>query len=666
MQLNPQQSAAVQHVDSPLLVLAGAGSGKTGVITQKIAYLIRERDMNPRNIFAVTFTNKAANEMRTRLSRILGRDLSKPLHVSTFHTLGLRLLREDGAAVGLRAGMTIMDGTDCNVAIKQLRAEDNRTSLFNDDQLRWTISAWKNDQITPAQALSIAEDDLQLEAAEIYRRYDRLLRAYNAVDFDDLLLLPTQLLQEPVLLEKWQNRVRHLLVDEYQDTNGVQYELVKQLVGQFGGLTAVGDDDQSVYSWRGAKPENLGRLQTDFPNLRLIKLEQNYRSTLRILRSANKLISNNPHLFVKKLWSDLGLGVKMRVMPCRSADDEADWVSSEIHAHHFNQRGGWAQYTVLYRSNFQARTFERALREKSIPYKISGGSSFFDKPEVKDVISYLRLLVNPTDDTAYLRVVNTPRREIGASTLEKLGNYASHRNCSMLQASGELGLAEAMQARSFAKVQKFHQWVQETTELAGRSKPTTFLAQMLEDIQYQAWLYETEDTPKAAEKRWANVVELLNWVNRILEREPDADIDRVVSRLTLMDILDGDEDAEYDAVNLMTLHASKGLEFPYVFMVGTEEELLPHRNSLSDEAIEEERRLAYVGVTRAQRELTFTYAKYRKRQGEKMHCEYSRFLSELPEEDLEWLGEKANAETNEKSGRAALAGLRAMLSGDDQ
>jgi len=663
MQLNPQQSAAVHHVDSPLLVLAGAGSGKTGVITQKIAYLIRERDMPARHIFAVTFTNKAANEMRARLTKMLGRDATKPLHVSTFHTLGLRLLREDGAAVGLRSGMTIMDGTDCNVAIKQLRAEDNRTSLFSDDQLRWAISAWKNDQISASKALSIAEDDLQLEAAEIYRRYDRLLRAYNAVDFDDLLVLPTQLLQDPALLEKWQNRVRHLLVDEYQDTNGVQYDLVKQLVGQFGGLTAVGDDDQSVYSWRGAKPENLGKLQQDFPNLRLIKLEQNYRSTVRVLRSANKLIANNPHLFEKALWSDLGLGEKLRVMPCRSADDEADWVSSEIHTHHFNKRGGWSDYAVLYRSNFQARTFERALREKNIPYKLSGGSSFFDKPEVKDVLSYLRLLVNPTDDTAYLRVVNTPRREIGASTLEKLGNYASERGCSMLEASGQLGLSEKMQARSFSKVQNFYQWVQDTSELATKTKPTTLLAQLLEDVQYQAWLYEAEDTPKAAEKRWGNVAELLNWISGILEREPDADLTRVVNRLTLMDILDGDEE-EYDAVNLMTLHASKGLEFPYVFMVGTEEELLPHRNSLSDEAIEEERRLAYVGVTRAQRELTFTYAKYRKRQGEKMSCEYSRFISELPEEDLEWLGEKANAETNQKSGRAALAGLRAMLNGD--
>lgn len=663
MQLNPQQRAAVHHVDSPLLVLAGAGSGKTGVITQKIAYLIRERQMPARHIFAVTFTNKSANEMRARLTKLLGREVVKPLHVSTFHTLGLRMLREDGAAVGLRAGMTIMDSTDCNVAIKQLRAEDNRTSLFTDDQLHWAISSWKNDMIPPSQAASVAEDDLQLEAAEIYRRYNRLLRAYNAVDFDDLLTLPVELLQDPALLEKWQNRVRHLLVDEYQDTNGVQYELVKQLVGSFGCLTAVGDDDQSVYSWRGAKPENLARLQQDYPNLRLIMLEQNYRSTVRVLRCANKLISNNPHLFEKKLWSDLGLGEKLRVMPCRSADDEADWVSAEIHTHHHRKRSNWKEYAVLYRSNFQARTFERALREKNIPYKISGGSSFFDRAEVKDVLSYLRLLVNPDNDTAYLRVVNTPRREIGASTLEKLGNYASERGRSMLEASGEIGLAGTMQARSFAKLQQFQQWVGDTTRAAASSKPTVLLAQLLEDIQYQAWLYETEDTPKAAEKRWNNVAELLSWIDGILEREPDADLDRVVNRLTLMDILDDDDD-EYDAVQLMTLHASKGLEFPYVFMVGTEEELLPHRNSLSDEAIEEERRLAYVGITRAQRELTFSYAKYRRRQGERTSCEYSRFIAELPEEDLMWLGEKASAETNQQTGRSALADLRAMLNGD--
>jgi ATP-dependent DNA helicase Rep len=665
--LNPQQKAAVLHLDSPLLVLAGAGSGKTSVITQKIAHMLTEAGYKGKNIFAVTFTNKAAQEMNLRIRAMLPSHLTRGLKISTFHTLGLRMLQKDAQAIGYRAGITIMDSTDSMAAIKEIIKELDADEEA--DVIQPKISNWKNDFIWPDQALKEAQSDQDFDAAKIYSRYVDLLHACNAVDFDDLISVPVKALQQNTeLREKWQNQVRHLLVDEYQDTNAAQYELIKLITGKFGSLTAVGDDDQSIYSWRGARPENLALLKADFPRLRVIKLEQNYRSTKRILRSANAVISNNPHLFEKKLWSDLGVGAPLRVMACKNADDEANWIAAEILTTQFRKKIKFSDIAILYRSNFQSRLFERALREKQIPYKLSGGRSFFDRPEIKDMLAYLRLLINPLDDSAFLRIVNTPKREIGASTLEKLGNYTRQRHSSLLNSCNDIGLAEILNDRALKRLQHFSGWIKQLSENAKYGEPMDVFSQLIRESDYQDWIRETASSPAQSEARWKNVQELVSWIERLANDDSGkySNLLDIVSHISLMDMISqNDSDEEQDQVSMMTLHAAKGLEFPYTYIVGMEEEILPHHSSLEDDFIDEERRLAYVGITRAKKELTFTWAQQRQRYGERIHCEPSRFLYEIPEEDLLWMGDEtasASPEELKQSGRETLAGLKDLLS----
>ncbi len=665
--LNPQQQTAVSHVDSPLLVLAGAGSGKTSVITNKIAWMLDKGGFRAKNVFAVTFTNKAALEMKQRIAGQLPGELSRGLNVSTFHRLGLRMLQSDARAMGYRRGISIMDESDSQSAIREIIKESGFQSEAED--VRPKISRWKNDFIQPEQIVGLAGNDADSEAAKVYRRYNDLLQACNAVDFDDLITVPVIALQnDRELLEKWQNRIRHLLVDEYQDTNAAQYRLIKLLVGKFGGLTVVGDDDQSIYSWRGARPENLVLLNTDFPRLKVIKLEQNYRSTRRILRSANHLIANNPHLYEKKLWSELGEGDAIRVMACKNADDEANWIASEILYLKFRKRCRFSDIAILYRSNFQSRLFEKALREKQIPYKISGGSSFFERTEIKDVLAYLRLLANPRDDSAFLRIVNTPRREIGAGTLEKLGQYARRRHSSLLDACGELALESILSERALLRVRHFSTWISHLSLQARSENPVDIVEQLLKDMDYKSWLRETAKTPEQAEARWRNVRELVEWVERLAEENSgknDTLID-IVAHISLMDMIaQNSQNDDSEQVSMMTLHAAKGLEFPYVYIVGMEEDILPHHSNSDDLFIEEERRLAYVGITRAKQALTFTWARHRRKYGEIVHCEPSRFLHEIPEQDLIWLGENTASNTPElkrQSGNETLAGLKQLLS----
>ncbi len=665
--LNPQQRAAVRHLGTPLLVLAGAGSGKTRVITHKIAWLVREAGLPGKGVFAVTFTNKAAREMKERASKTLPADQARGISVSTFHTLGLQMLRSDGQALGYRRGFTIMDATDSLTAIKELVRGEASGNLNEEDDLRRVISGWKNDFVTSEQAHAVAQDEFESRAAALYLRYERLLQAYNAVDFDDLIIQPVRLLTDHhEVRERWQNRVRHLLVDEYQDTNSAQYELIRLLIGVNGGLTAVGDDDQSVYAWRGARPENLARLEKEFHNLKVIKLEQNYRSSGRILRAANHLIGHNPHLFEKRLWSELGTGDPLRIIACPSGEDEADRIAAEILSKRLRHGLDWRDFAILYRGNFQSKAFEKALRERNIPYRVSGSNSFFDRAEIKDVLAYARLLANPDDDTALLRVVNTPRRQIGASTLEKLGTYARNRGVSMLGASTEMGLSESISGPPLARLQQFSEWVVGMGDNAQRGDPVAVVRQVIEDVGYRGWLDDVSSDIKTAEKRWANVQELLDWIGRMATDEDgkERDLPAIVSRLALIDMLDrADDDDAGDCVSLMTLHAAKGLEFPHVFLAGVEEEVLPHRASLAEDRLEEERRLAYVGITRAQRSLTLSYAEKRRRWGEDITCEPSRFLSELPEADVVWEGTQApsDPETRKANGREQLANLRAML-----
>ena len=665
-ELNPRQKEAVRYISGPLLVLAGAGSGKTSVIARKIAWLVQECGIAPAHVAAVTFTNKAAREMKTRVSALLQGKESKGLTVSTFHTLGLNLLRRDGHLLGYKKGFSIFDASDSLALIRELLKDGStRGSASKDEKIQWQISRWKNALATPEQALiEAATDATQATAAHIYSEYARNLLACNTVDFDDLILQPLRLLQaHPDTLTAWQNRIHYLLVDEYQDTNTCQYELVKLLVHPRNALTVVGDDDQSVYAWRGAQPENLVQLQSDFPDLKVIKLEQNYRSTGRILKAANALIGNNPHLFEKRLWSDLGFGDPIKVMVSRDPEHEAERVVSQLLHHKFTQRTDFKDYALLYRGNHQARLFERALREQRIPYFLSGATSFFERSEIRDAMAYFKLIANPDDNNAFLRIANIPRREIGTATLEKLGMYATQRAIGMVEASFELGLAQHLNERQLGALQRYTHWVMAMADLAQEQEAASLARHILAEIHYNEWLQETSDTPQAAEKRIQNVLELVAWMQRITTLDEDKSFRDTVARISLLGMLDNAEADTDDQVMLMTLHAAKGLEFPHVFIVGMEEGLLPHRVSVEQEAIEEERRLAYVGITRARKSLTFSLTQKRKRYGETTACVPSRFLSELPAEDLQWEGGAGTTDPKEKQERADahLANVRGLL-----
>lgn len=665
-ELNPQQLAAVRTVDVPLLVLAGAGSGKTRVITEKIAYLVKQ-GTPARHIAAVTFTNKAAREMKTRVSKLLNDKDIRGLTVSTFHSLGLDILRKEHKTLGYKSALTLFDEQDKQTLLKNLVMHNGKEcDIDKVDHYAWQIGQWKNAFVTPEQALSHATQE-QAPAAHLYANYTRSLKAYNAVDFDDLILMPVLLFQQhPETLGKWQNKIRYLLVDEYQDTNITQYQLVKLLAGNLGRFTVVGDDDQSIYAWRGAQPENLAQLQKDFSRLKVIKLEQNYRSAGRILKVANQLIANNPHTFEKRLWSDLGFGDPLRVLSHKDETIEAKQIVSEIIHHKFKTGSSYKDYAILYRGNHQSRLFERALRENNVPYFISGSTSFFAYAEIKDMLSYLRLFVNPDDDAAFLRIINTPRREIGPTTLENLGAYANERHISLFKASNEMGLMQRLSDKARQRLQKFTDWVNDTADRMERGDTFAVIEQMIEQIGYEAWLRENAKTPQSAERKMQNVYELIDWLKRIADKDQgnEKSLSEIVSKIMLMDILERNQEEEAgDQVSLMTLHAAKGLEFPHVFLIGMEENLLPHQNSIETDNIEEERRLAYVGITRAQRSLTFSYCTHRKRYGEISECEPSRFLGELPSDDLEWANKKQlDPAVIKERGKASLAHLKTMLS----
>ncbi|HEX2667044.1 MAG TPA: DNA helicase Rep [Gammaproteobacteria bacterium] len=662
--LNPAQRAAAQYLDGPMLVLAGAGSGKTRVITRKIAHMVGERGIKPEAIAAVTFTNKAAREMKARVGELLDAERAKGLTVSTFHTLGMRLLREEHARIGYRRGFTLFDAEDSLTLLRELLKVDRMEKAEVLERAQWQISAWKSGLVTPEEAVKNAGSDHDRRHARLYLDYQRNLQAYNAMDFDDLISKPVHLLESDAeAREKWQNRLRYLLVDEYQDTNAAQYRLLKLLAGPRAAFTAVGDDDQSIYSWRGAEPKNLALLKEDFPTLKVVKLEQNYRSTRRILRVANKLIGNNPHLFEKQLWSDLGEGEPIRVVACPDAHGEAERVATEISAHKLKYKSRNGDFAILYRSNHQSRLFEKALREQKLNYDISGGTSFFDRGEVRDLVAYLRLLVNPDDDSAFLRIVNLPRRELGPVTLEKLGAYAGGRHISLFGACFELGLREHVQERAADKLKEFATWVSKTAEAAESEPAAAVVRQMLEDIAYEGWLRDSAKDLPTAERKWENVQEFVQWLEKPIAGEAGTLAD-TLGKLALMDMLDRNaDDKDGDAVQLMTLHAAKGLEFPHVFLVGMEEEILPHRNSLEGDSLEEERRLCYVGITRARQTLTLSYADKRKKYGEEIACEPSRFLKELPADDLlsDSNAPPATAEERVARGKAYLDSLRGLL-----
>ena len=663
--LNSQQMAAVHYIDGPLLVLAGAGSGKTRVITQKIGYLINTCGYAANTICAVTFTNKAANEMRARVAAVLPAANRRGLKIATFHTLGLSMIKRDLDLCGLKKGFSIFDSEDCLQILRGFLPANKATEKETLYQIQQRISRWKNDLLTPEQVMQQTPDaPLYEEAALLYPRYQHALKAYNAVDFDDLIRLPVGLLHDhPSVVEYWQNKIRHLLVDEYQDSNTSQYLLVKKLTGVRAHFTVVGDDDQSIYAWRGAKPENLKQLQTDYPQLKIIKLEQNYRSTNIILHTANHLIANNQHLFEKKLWSELGHGELLRVIRCKDENDEAEQVVTDLISHKMRARTSYGDYAILYRGNHQSRIFEKVLRHYGIPYHISGGQSWFAKAEVKDVFAYLKLLCNEADDAAFLRVINTPKRGIGETSLDALGNYAQSRGISLYAGADHMALTDRIADKPRAALLHFKAWIDELKKQLASGSVVEHLKQMVEDSGYEAHIYEQCDTPAKAQKRMDNVWELIEWVGRLLAKAPEKSLTDIINKLILIDILEQSDEHDDETLQLMTLHASKGLEFPYVYLVGMEEELLPHRVSIDEDQIEEERRLAYVGITRAQKGLCFTMANQRRRAGEMQDCLPSRFLEELPPNHLEWFGKNVERceERSKNLAQSHLSGLKNML-----
>ena len=659
MKLNPEQQAAVEYLGGALFVLAGAGSGKTRVITEKIAYMITQAGYKPHHIAAITFTNKAAKEMQERVSARLGREQTRGLTVCTFHSLGMRILREEAQHVGYKKNFSILDASDSARIIGELLGSSGREAVF---KAQHQISLWKNNLQTPEAAFQVADDDWAKQIAQVYAAYQTTLAHYQAVDFDDLIRLPTLLLQQNSAVRlKWQQRLQYLLIDECQDTNACQYALMRALVGLEGRFTAVGDDDQSIYAWRGANMENLRRLQEDYPQIKIIKLEQNYRSTARILKVANHVIANNPKLFPKTLWSQLGEGEVVRVVACQSETHEAEFVAQQIARNKLIYGANFADFAILYRGNHQARLFEDALRSARIPYQISGGQSFYDKAEIKDVLSYLRLLANPDDDPAFLRAATTPKRGIGDTTLGKLNDYAKQHECSLFQAAQSMEALAALSAKNREAVQQFVYLMQDYQARAAADDAGEVVQNLLQEIEYESYLAGADEGGKAAEMRWQNVQDLAGWLAKKGE-EGEKNLIELTQTIALMTLLEGRDDGEIDAVKMSTLHASKGLEYPFVYLVGCEEGLFPHADSVEAGALEEERRLMYVGITRAKQQLTLTHCIKRKRQGTFVFPEPSRFINEMPQGDLDILGRKGGKPiVSKEEGRERLGNMLAML-----
>jgi ATP-dependent DNA helicase Rep len=675
--LNNAQLEAVNFVSGPCLVLAGAGSGKTRVITHKIGRLI-EAGLEPKRIAAITFTNKAAAEMRERAKQLIGR-AAKDVLICTFHALGVRIMREDGAVLGLKPQFSIMDSDDVTSILKDC---GGTTDAATARQWQWTISLWKNMGLNAEQAAAQAPDDNARVIARIMALYQERLTAYQSVDFDDLIGLPLKLLTDyPEVRERWQAKMGHVLVDEYQDTNATQYEVLKHLVGERARFTAVGDDDQSIYGWRGATLDNLKRLPVDFSKLKVIKLEQNYRSTSAILRAANNVIESNPKLFPKTLFSELGEGEPVRVVDAVNEEHEADRAIARIqsirggHSLESKQRE-FKDFAILYRANHMARPFEQALRRANIPYKVSGGQSFFDKAEIKDLCAWFRLWINNDDDPAFLRAITSPKRGIGHQTLGQLGTFATQYKLSLFESLFAGSLPSAVNARAVAGLHEFGRYINDLEHRArltlGKTDALAFLLEWLKEIGYESHLYDGEDNEKVASARWTNVLEFCDWMagrcggeiedatgaQTGAEASETKNLLDVAQTISLISTL-GEREKDQNVVTLSTLHASKGLEWPHVTLVGVNEGLLPFKlgddttEGASQEGIllrlQEERRLMYVGITRAQRSLAVSWTRRRKKGRETVAALPSRFIAEM----------RLDENTTKEDPREKLKALRA-------
>jgi ATP-dependent DNA helicase Rep len=594
--------------------------------------------------------------MRERVAKRVKGDAAAELTISTFHSLGLRFLQIEHARAGLRRGFSIFDADDQLAIVKDLATPGlKKDALW---ALQNLVSAAKNAGLTPEQAAEAARSIREQEAAALYARYQARLQAYNAVDFDDLIRLPLQLLEADAdLAAGWRERIRYLLVDECQDTNGAQYRLLKQLAGTRGAMTCVGDDDQSIYAWRGAMPENLDQLAVDYPQLKVIKLEQNYRCTSRILRCANTLIARNPHAHLKQLWSQHGDGEPVRVWECRNDEHEAERVASEIHYLHQAKEIPWGEFAILFRGNHQSRPLEKALQLLRIPYHLTGGTAFLDRGEVKDALAWLRVLANPDDDAAFLRAIAAPKREVGATTLEKLAAMAQTAGMPLSRAAAQIGFLKQLTPRAAAGLDEFTRIVDRLRETAERVTPAELVPVLAEQSGLLAMVRAECRDDATFQRRKANLEELASWFEGARGGGPG----ELAAQLALLSNADRGEPG--NAVRLMSLHAAKGLEFRVVFVVGCEDGNLPHEASLEENRLEEERRLMYVGITRAKERLYLAHSAQIKRWGELQRLLPSRFLDELPAADLLRDGSDPERESAEKKqrGRAHMDAIAALF-----
>jgi len=656
--LNPPQREAVLHADGPLLVLAGAGSGKTRVIVEKIAHLVGTGRFPAKRIAAITFTNKSAREMKERVAKRLKGDAAEGLTVCTFHALGLKILQVEHAKLGLRRGFSIFDAEDSAAQFKDLLPPGSKPDAI--EAAKQLVSRAKNAGLSPEEAAAAATSVREREAAALYKRYQQRLSAFNAVDFDDLIRLPVQLLEADAdCIAAWRERIGYLLVDECQDTNDAQYRLLKALAGPRGLFTCVGDDDQSIYAWRGANPDNLLQLAVDYPDLRVVKLEQNYRCSNRVLRSANALIANNPHEHPKTLWSGNADGERIRVWECRDAAHEAEKVAAEIQFQAQKHGAPWSEFCILFRGNHQSRALEKALQLLRVPYHLTGGTAFLDRGEVKDAMAWLRLVANPDDDAAFLRAVASPSRGVGGTTLAKLAELAQHAHLPLARAAESIALLKQLPARSGNALQEFAGIVRGLRADAGRLPPSELVRRLNERSGLLAQLRAQCKDEAQFQARRRNLDELADWFDGGRNAGP-GDLAAALALLSHADKGDAG-----NQVRLMSLHAAKGLEFRYVFIVGVEDGTLPHEASIEEGRLDEERRLLYVGITRAKEALWLSHSRQAQRWGEKLRLAPSRFLDELPAAELQRDGADPVADAERKAERASagFAAIKELLGG---
>lgn len=636
--LNPEQQNAVKTTDGPLLIMAGAGSGKTRVLTHRIAYLMVEKGVNPYNILAITFTNKAAREMRDRIHNMMG-GAADEIWISTFHSMCVRILRRDIDRIGYNRNFTILDSTDQQSVIKSILKDKNLDpKKFDPRAILGSISSAKNELITPEEYAKTAGDYIQQVASDVYTEYQKRLRRNQALDFDDLIMITIQLFQRvPEVLEYYQRKFQYIHVDEYQDTNRAQYMLVKLLASRFRNLCVVGDSDQSIYKWRGADIANILSFEKDYPNAQTILLEQNYRSTKRILLAANEVISKNLNRKPKNLWTENAEGNKIHYYRADSEQGEAQFVAGKIKEYVNSGKRSYSDIAILYRTNAQSRVMEEVLLKSNIEYSIVGGIKFYDRKEIKDILAYLRLIANPDDDISLQRVINVPKRGIGSGSVDKIANFAQLHEMSMFEALESIELI-GLSPKITKGATQFRDLVKNYTQMQEYLSVTELVEELLEKSGYRDMLIAEKSIE--AQSRLENIDEFLSVTKNFEDASEDKSLIAFLTDLALVADIDKlDDDGEKaESVVLMTLHSAKGLEFPVVFLMGLEEGVFPHSRSLMEEAeMEEERRLAYVGITRAEEELFITNAQMRTLFGRTNMNPPSRFIKEIPADLLDGL-----------------------------